>query len=228
MIAEGSAPNSRGILRKPLVLLGWTAVFCVSVYFIQRDALRYLDYSEAGYRHHWNLRFWLIPHILGAGPALLAGPLQFSTRIRLRWPRFHRLLGRVYVLGSLIAAPAAFRLALGSECELCVLPLAILASLWFGTTLISFLAVRRRAFALHRQFMIRSYVLMCAFVIIRLTDNVSLPFEIGDAEARRSVFEWLCWVVPLLVTEVILSWAPAIRRAWSAGARNPAPFVRPT
>jgi hypothetical protein len=66
--------------------------------------------------------------------------------------------------------------------------------------------------------MIRSYVLMCAFVVIRVTDFVPLPFLAADEEARRALFEWLCWVVPLLVTEAWLSWAPAIRKA-SAPAR---------
>jgi hypothetical protein len=200
------------------VALGWSLVVTASIYFVQRDALRYLDFSPAGYRHHWDLRWWLIPHILGAGPALLIAPLQFSTRIRAHWPVFHRSLGRVYAVGSLIAAPAAFRLALGSDCELCAAPLAILAVLWFGSTATAIWAARRRAFTLHRQFMIRSYVLMCAFVVIRVTDFVPLPFLAADEEARRALFEWLCWVVPLLVTEAWLSWAPAIRKA-SAPAR---------
>jgi len=140
--------------------LGWTAVVLASFHFVQRDALRYLDYRPEGFRHHWDLRGSLIPHILGAGPALLAAPLQFSSRLRSRWPAFHRVLGRVYVAGSLVAAPAAFLLALGSRCEPCVPPLAILALLWFATTATALVAARRRAFALHRQFMVRSYVLM--------------------------------------------------------------------
>jgi uncharacterized membrane protein len=202
-------PGVRGILPA----LGWAAVVVASLFFIQRDALRYLDYSPEAYRHHWNLRFWLIPHILGAGPALLTGPLQFSSRLRARRPALHRVLGRLYVIGGLIAAPAAFRLALGSACEPCVMPLAILSALWFGATATAFWAARRRAFALHREFMIRSYVLMCAFVVIRLTDGVPLPVAVADEDSRRAVFEWLCWVVPLLITEAWLSWAPAVRRA---------------
>jgi hypothetical protein len=41
----------------------------------------------------------------------------------------------------------------------------------------------------------------------------STPLPIVDEEARRSVFEWLCWVVPLLITEACLSWVPAARVA---------------
>jgi uncharacterized membrane protein YozB (DUF420 family) len=124
----------------------------------------------------------------------------------------------MYVIGGLIAAPAAFRLALGSACEPCIMPLAILAALWFTTTAIAFWAARRRAFTLHREFMIRSYVLMCAFVVIRLTDYVPFRMDIADADTKRSIYEWLCWVVPLLITEIYLSWFPGIRRAMARPA----------
>jgi hypothetical protein len=80
-----------------VVGIGWGAAILAALYFVQRDAFRYLDYSPEGYRHHWPLRFWLIPHILGAGPALLLAPSQFSRRIRSRWPKLHRVVGRVYV-----------------------------------------------------------------------------------------------------------------------------------
>ena len=55
------------------------------------------------------------------------------------------------------------------------------------------------------------YVLMNAFVVIRLTDSVPLPLPITDEHTARSVFEWLCWVVPLLATEAWLSWRPLLR-----------------
>jgi hypothetical protein len=203
-------------LRRFAIGAAWAAIVFASLYFVQRDALRYLDYGPEAYRHHWALRFWLIPHILGAGSALLVAPLQFASRFRARWPRAHRVLGRVYAAGGLVGALAAFRLALGSRCELCVPPLAILAALWFAATAVAFGAALRRSFPVHRAFMIRSYVLMCAFVVIRLSDFVPLPLAIEDEEARRSVFEWVCWVVPLLVTELLLSWAPTVRRALAA------------
>jgi len=55
--------------------------------------------------------------------------------------------------------------------------------------------------------------------VIRLTDFLPLPLPIEDEEARRSVFEWLCWVVPLLVTEAWLTWIPGIRRGLASSSR---------
>lgn len=183
------------------------AALTAATAFIGRDALRYVDYTPEAYRHHWDLRVWLIPHILAAGPAILLGPIQFLPAIRRRWPAWHRRLGWVYLVGALIGAPSAFRLAIASRCTMCRPPLALLASLWFVTAVTALIAARRKDFGTHRAFMIRSYVLMNAFVIIRLTDFLPLP--IPDDDARRATFEWLCWVVPLGITEIWLTWRPA-------------------
>lgn len=204
--------------RRVVAGLAWAVVVLAALYFIQRDALRYLDYSPEAYRHHWALRAWLIPHVLGAGPALLLAPLQFSAGLRQRHPRIHRCSGRIYVFGCLLASLAALRLAFGSRCAPCVPPLSLLSLLWFTVTAVAFWAALRGAFVVHRQFMIRSYVLINAFVIIRLTDGLPLPLAVADEDTARSVFEWLCWVVPLLATEAWLSWRPMLRAAASGGA----------
>ncbi len=187
-----------------------------AVAFIARDALRYVEYTPAAYRHHWTLRAWLIPHILAAGTAILVGPLQFLPRLRQRWPQWHRRAGWVYLLGAFIGAPAAFRLAIASQCVMCRPPLALLAALWFATAAIALFAAWRRDFATHRAFMIRSYVLMNAFVIIRLSDFVPLPIPADNA--RRAMFEWMCWVIPLGITEIWLTWRPGWRRKRASAA----------
>ncbi|HYT22889.1 MAG TPA: DUF2306 domain-containing protein [Candidatus Polarisedimenticolia bacterium] len=40
--------------------------------------------------------------------ALLLGPMQFSERLRQRFTKFHRVVGRFYVTGVFAAAPSAF------------------------------------------------------------------------------------------------------------------------
>ncbi|HEY6377313.1 MAG TPA: DUF2306 domain-containing protein [Edaphobacter sp.] len=48
-----------------------------------------------------------LPNALAGLTAFLLGPLQFSTRLRQRNPSLHRLLGKVYVISILVAAPSA-------------------------------------------------------------------------------------------------------------------------
>ena len=40
--------------------------------------------------------------------ALLLGPMQFSERLRQRFTKFHRVVGRFYVTGVFAAAPLGF------------------------------------------------------------------------------------------------------------------------
>jgi len=81
----------------------------------------------------------------------------------------------------------------------------------------AFLLARRRDFARHQQFMIRSFVAMNAFVIIRLSYFLPDP-GLGEHEFRI-VREYLSCFVPLLLTEVWLSW----RAAAKASTRGQAP-----
>ena len=46
----------------------------------------------------------LIPHTLAGIFALLIGPINFSSRIRQRYLKLHRVLGRIYVISVFIGA----------------------------------------------------------------------------------------------------------------------------
>lgn len=82
--------------------------------------------------------------------------------------------------------------------------LAFLAVAWLTTATMAFLAVRRRNFVQHRQWMIRSYVVTFAFVSYRLVDDVMDFYGFASSEGRDAMLAWMCWAVPLLLTEVVL------------------------
>ena len=168
-------------------------------------------------RRHWPCRPERCIARERAGVGILVGLLQFSSRIRRRWPRFHRRLGWAYVAGCIIGAPAALGLAANSACVACRPALASLTIYWLAATVFAFLLARRRDFARHQQFMIRSFVAMNAFVIIRLSYFLPDP-GLGEHEFRI-VREYLSCFVPLLLTEVWLSW----RAAAKASTRGQAP-----
>ncbi len=58
---------------------------------------------------------WLLVHVAGAATALLLGPLQFPTRLRARFRKFHHWIGRIYVVSCLVGGAAGFVLALGAS-----------------------------------------------------------------------------------------------------------------
>src|SRR5579863_10724728 len=92
------SPSSAGSRFKTIlwVSLGLTTLFV----FITSELLLITDYPMY---HAYRLqviadRGLLIPHTLCGLVALLSGPIQFSTRFRQRHLKFHRLLGRIYVI----------------------------------------------------------------------------------------------------------------------------------
>src|SRR5580658_36481 len=82
------------------ILLGVTTLFV----FITSEVLLFIDYPMY---HAYRLqviadRGLLIPHALSGTFALLAGPLQFSSRLRQRHLKIHRVLGRMYFVSVII------------------------------------------------------------------------------------------------------------------------------
>jgi hypothetical protein len=93
------------------ISLGLTALFV----FVTSEALLVCDYPMY---HAYRLqviadRHLLIPHTLFSLIALLAGPMQFSSRLRQHHPKFHRVLGRIYVISVFIGALSGVALAAG-------------------------------------------------------------------------------------------------------------------
>src|ERR1700683_2034523 len=110
--------------------------------------------------HFARYIFPLRLHIAGGIGALLAGPWQFSQRLRARALNFHRWMGRFYLLEVGLGSIAGFAMALVSEQGWPThLGFGILAVLWFFTGLQAYRLVRRGNIEAHRQWMIRNYAL---------------------------------------------------------------------
>lgn len=192
---------------------GFAFLITFGLLFLVRDSLKYLDWSEAVYRRFWPQRLGLAIHVLTASVALVIAPIQFSTRLRKRWPRMHRWTGWTYVTCALISAPVTFHLSFFSSCTMCVPPFAIWSVLFLIVTALAVLMAVRRNFEAHRQFMIRSWVLMNGFVFVRLDTFLEFPFPTGAGVERPAMLIWAVWVVPLLMTEMWLSWGPLVARS---------------
>lgn len=159
------APARRRFTSKHILWLfmGLAAVWV----FISVEVLLAFDYPLY---HPYRLllihdRAFLIPHALGGTVALLSGPIQFSSRIRARYPRFHRILGRVYVAAVFTAAPLGILMSWHNQ----ILPgNFVQASVWMICTLTALLTARNRQFAAHRLWMIRSYGVTFTFIALRI------------------------------------------------------------
>jgi uncharacterized membrane protein len=113
----------------------------------------------------WHDRFLLAPHAICGILALLIGPAQFSTRLRQRYLKLHRVLGRVYVFAVLIAAVIAMILTQGSGLEIATY---VQGGAWIVCTVVAFLTARNRHILAHKQWMVRSYAVTFTFISTRV------------------------------------------------------------
>lgn len=141
-------------------------------------------------------------HIAGGIGALLAGPWQFSRKLRSRALSLHRWLGRCYLLEVTLGSIAGFAMALVSEEGLPThLGFGLLAVLWFFTGLQACLMVRRGNIVAHRRWMIRNSALTLAAVTLR--NYLPLMLFVFHWSFRTSYItvSWLCWVPNFLIAE---------------------------
>lgn len=197
----------------PALVVFWALLILLSAYFYYDNAVVYLF----GYR---NPRFdanqlWFILHIAGATCSLFLGPIQFWKSIRTKYIRFHRIAGKIYIIGSLIAAAGAFRLALSFDCVGCRYSLIPLSILFLLTTSLAWYAIRQKNITAHKQFMVRSYVCALAFVFVRLYQVLPLDFifqPITSDDVFAVVVEWTFSILPLILVEIVMIWIPSIKK----------------
>ena len=101
------------------------------------------------------LKPWLLIHVAGAATALLIGPVQFSSTLRVRFTAVHRWIGRTYVVASLVGGVAGFILALGASTgPITRIGFGSLGILWILTTSLAWRRAMQGRFIEHRAWMI--------------------------------------------------------------------------
>ena len=168
------------------------------------SALRYFTGSQEGPAPVLANAFahpFLILHVIGGVTTLLLGPLQFVSRIRARWPAFHRATGRLYVVACAIGASAGLMLALGTTAgPIAGVGFAIPAVLWPVFTWLGSRAAVERHFATHREWMLRSYAITATAITLRLMLPAAGLMGLGFFPAYR-VIAWLAWMTNLALFE---------------------------
>ncbi|MFC4048647.1 DUF2306 domain-containing protein [Actinomadura syzygii] len=160
-------------------------------------------------------------HAVPAGLALVLGPFQFVSRLRVRRPRLHRVAGRIYMICILIAAAAAVFAAAATLGGLAVqVAFYLLVAAWLYTAAKAYRHIRRGEVQLHRIWMIRNYALTFAAVTLRsyLLIGVVLKktlFPSIDFDELYTACVWASILGNVLVTEYLIvqkTLAPLARR----------------
>jgi hypothetical protein len=191
-------------------LLGFLGILGIAVFFVGHYVFfYYLHYNQAGFSqnapNYWVMRGWLLMHISGGMTALLTGPWQFWTGFRMRYAQLHRWTGRVFLCGVAVGSIGAFRLVFGTTFGWAFgVGLFGLALSWVTTAGMAYYAILHGRVAIHKEWMVRAYVVTFAFVTFRIITDYGPTSHLKPEADLAVTAAWASWVFPLLVTEVIL------------------------
>lgn len=177
-------------LRPRYVLIALIAI--LYAYVLWHDESFLVNRANPEWTHIEPFKWLLLPHGLAAGCALFLGPFQFSERLRRRFTKTHRVMGRFYVAGVLLGAPVGFYVAYFEATRLnpgvegwqsLMVASFFQAALWMVCTLLAMKFILERKVQLHRQWMTRSF--SCALIFL-------------EVRAVAGVFHWQQYI-PLIV-----------------------------
>lgn len=209
LTASARAPRNHLMLLAALLV-----VFGIAVKFLVHYALPYFAFDRKYFDYYWPHRLRLMTHISGGILALTCGPFQLWTGLRQKALHVHRWTGILYLVGVAVGATGAGMMAVFSIPRNFGVSLGFMAFAWITSTAIAYVAILRGLISLHREWMVRSYLITFGFVTFRLISDYPPGVHWGKFEDRAATIAWACWVVPLLVYESAL----AVRRLQVARA----------
>jgi uncharacterized membrane protein len=213
---------------RPKYLL-FAAIGLMLAYVIYHDESFLVHPKDPIWEHYKPFRWWLLPHGIAGACALLLGPMQFSDRLRNRFRKLHRVIGRIYVAGVFIAAPLGFYIQhfkerMGEPRSFSIAA-AVTAVLWMTTTGIALVFIRQGRVQEHRQWMTRSFSVALGFLEVRVIGGVT-GWDTLDLHVAETMV-WCCLAFSILAADLVLQWQQlgssrsSVRRHSPASNRMP-------
>jgi len=203
--------------------LVWAFVFLMIAYVLQHNERFLINSKDPVWNHYQPFKWWLLPHGLAGACAIFLGPMQFSERLRKRYTKLHRVIGRIYVFGAMVVAPLGtyiqyFDERLGGTRSF-TMAAAADASLLMITTGIAFYFALKRKITQHRQWMTRSYAVAVIFLEVRVISGLG---GWDSSLAATETIVWLCVAFSMLIGDLAVQWQesrkirPVLARASAA------------
>jgi Predicted membrane protein (DUF2306) len=216
-LAPAAAGKSK--IGKAVAILAWAAIVTIAVAFILKYVFHYYrHYDAATFDVYWPRRAGLLLHITGGMVALLTGPWQFFTGLTGKRMNVHRYTGRIFLggvtAGVIGATYLAFTTTFGWAFGFGILGLA---TAWASTTGMAYYAIRKGLVEIHKEWMVRAYIVTFAFVTFRVFNDYGPTSHLKPANDLALTLAWACWVVPLCINELRLQ-VKRIRNAKPARA----------
>lgn len=170
-------------------------------YFPPRFDSLFLEGREATFQGMYRVAFYI--HIFVGPIALINGLILLSETIRKRCGKLHRMLGRVQV-AVLVCLLLPSSLVMSQHAYggwLAGLSFAALSLLTGICAILGVKYARERKFVQHRRWMLRTFILLCSAVVLRLISGMLDTIKVSHPEFAYIIASWCSWLLPLLIFE---------------------------
>src|SRR6476469_7376237 len=186
----------------------FSVIAVMTLYVLYHNERFLVEPTNPVWQHYAAFKWVLLPHGIFGTIVLLFAPFQFSDRLRQRFTKAHRIMGRLYVIGAFGLAPLGayiqyFQERMGAPRSFTILGIVDALMLMSATALALLFAVRRKI-ALHRQWATRSYAIALVFIggrfVLGITGWEALGVEIVQAMI------WACLALSVVLADVSIHW----------------------
>jgi len=195
--AVSTGPRSKFTVRPKSLAFLFVGVMMAYVAVHNESFL--VNWKDPIWEHYRTIKWYLLPHGMTAALALLLGPMQFSDRLRARYTKLHRVVGRFYVFGALIGGPLGAIMQAVEGPDRWVVLSVVDAAMLVATTSIALTFILKGNITQHRNWMTRSYAVTLVFLGGRFFSGITHQ----DANEPMSLaIIWACLAFSLLIADV--------------------------
>lgn len=186
----------------------FSVIAVASLYVMYHNERFLIDSAHPAWQRYESFKWWLLPHGIFGAIVLCFAPFQFSERIRQKFTKAHRVMGRLYVLSAFMLAPMGayiqyYQERMGAPRSFTVLGVVDAVMLMTTTGLAGFFAYKRKI-AVHRQWATRSYAVALTFIFGRFIMGVT-GLETHGVEMVQAII-WSYLALSLVFADISIHW----------------------
>ena len=179
-----------------------------TLYVMYHNERFLVNSNHPAWQHYAPFKWWLLPHGIFGAIVLLFAPFQYANRLRQRFTRAHRIMGRLYVLGAFGLAPLGvyiqyFQERFGAPRSFTVLAIVDATMLITATALAGLFAYKRKI-NLHRQWATRSYAIALVFIGGRFVMGITGLEQLGIEMVQAII--WGCLALSMVFADISIHW----------------------
>jgi len=182
----------------------------VTLMVLSIDERFLIDRTDEEWRHIAPFQWWLLAHGLAGFTALAIGPFQFSSSLRRKHVKLHRVLGRIYIGAICVAAPLAIYIGNNwDDNRASAIEGWAQAGGWMLCAVLALVFAMKRNLVRHRQWVARSYAFTFIFILARAPHIFSWHWK---DEIDFVTYRWFLVFGALIVPDLILQGEELFRR----------------